>query len=229
MIPFTPTEHTTMSRLYDKCTMMDRESSNAVGGFRGGPGAPVHRASFPVLPIRGERIGMAILLAIAMIGISQADSRSAGPVSGYEAPEPAGAGTMIASEVRLIRIPEALAKLAARQARSHDLRVHDDLRRSLEAADQRGLWYAVTIRGHQANGVQRDLSFIRHPHDEPEHFEELAPILARAAGGRGCVGAGRFSNASVQVISDDLIRRGPAWLIARLSRPRRAEVEAGEP
>ena len=209
--------------------MLDNGSSAMTGNADTGSGTAAHRVIFPVLPIRGERIGMAILLGIVVIGMSQVDSRSAGPESEYVAPEPVGAGTIVVSEVRHIRIPQALAKLAARQARSHELRVHDDLRRSLEAADQRGLWYAVTIRGQQANGIQRDLGFIRHPYVEPEHFEELGLILARAAGGRGCIEAGRFSNASVRVISDDLVGQGPSWLIAQLSRPAGAEVEAGEP
>ena len=171
---------------------------------------------------------MAILLAAAVLGVAQVDSHSAGPSPESEIPEPPGSGTVVASEVLCVWVPETLAKLAAQQSRSPVAPTHADLRRSLEDLDQRGLWYAVTIRGRQANGAHSDMSFIRHPYDEPQHFQEVLLVLARAGGTSGCDDAGCFSTAAVHMVSDELSRQGPSWLIARLSRPGGMDVESGE-
>jgi hypothetical protein len=167
------------------------------------------------------KIGMVALLFAVAIGMSQGHSRSAGPDPDSEAPEAPGSGTIVASEVIHLRIPETLAKIATQQGRSPGIRVHADLRRALERLDQRGLWYSVTIGARQANGAQSEMTFIRHPYDEPQHFPEVMRVLARARAARG--EAVWFPDASVDMISDELDRQGPSWLIARLSRPGRVE------
>lgn len=172
---------------------------------------------------------MAILLTAAVVGLAEVDSLSAGRGPESEPPEPPGSGTVIDAEVLQVWIPETFAKVATRQPRSHVIRAHEDLRRSLDDLDERGLWYAVTIRGQQVNGAYVDMSFIRHPYDDPQHFQEAMLVLARASGTPGCEDAGCFSTASVRVISDELSRQGPAWLIARLSRPGGFNFEWEEP
>ena len=206
-----------MSRFYD----LDRqygEGSAAVpvdpGSARGGL-----RRIFRLVAIGRERIGIVVLIGAAAFGLARVGPRPDGPDAAAERIDLPGSGIIVASEVIRLRIPETLAKLAAAPPRRLAIRSHEDLRRSLERLDQRGLWYAVSVRSIQVDGGRVEMTFVRRPYDEPQHFPELLRILARAGGAAGAEDAIEFSDTAVEVIPDKWARRGPSWPIERLGRP----------
>ena len=80
-------------------------------------------------------------------------------------------------------LPKTLTELARRQFQSLvAIRTHDELRRFLEGVDQKEFWYALTVRTYQVNGDIEDLTLIRWPYTDPEHFGEFAAVLALAGG-----------------------------------------------
>jgi len=93
------------------------------------------------------------------------------------------------------------------------------LQRLLDLDHQDDLWYALSIRGHQANGGFADITFIRRPYTDSECFPELLNVLAMAAGNPPdypTVDFLNFSTASVHVMPTDLWKRGPREAIADL-------------
>ena len=63
-----------------------------------------------------------------------------------------------------------------------EISIHQELQHVLARQNQRNLWYAVTIRGHQVNGEFIDLTIIRKPYDDPNGIPEMVQILDAVAG-----------------------------------------------
>lgn len=172
-----------------------------------------------LVAIGRERIGIVVMIAATVFGLARVGPQPDGPEAAADRIDPPGSGIVVASEVVRLRIPETLAKLAAALSRRRVIRSHEDLRRSLEDLDQWGFWYAATFRSIQVNGVSLEMSFIRRPYDEPQHFPEFLRVMAWADGAAVSDDATGVSAAAVEVIPDELARRGPSWLIDCLSRP----------
>lgn len=98
--------------------------------------------------------------------------------------EPGGSGVIIRSEVVRLSLPETLIDLRQRELNASVALTDHELKIALERRRQGSLWYAVTIRGHQVNGDAIVMTFVRHPHREPEHFQELLDVLAAVAANR---------------------------------------------
>jgi hypothetical protein len=155
-----------------------------------------------VLPTLGGKTLMAILLVAAVAALTTTNSRLPRPDQDDEAEEIPGSGIIVRSEVVHLQIPETFRDLAYLQSQAQVLSNHNDLRLFLEQRHQTDLWYAVTTRGHQVNGGHSDITFVRHPYDDPHHFQEVLDILARAIGRTDDVTSSEFFAASVSIISN---------------------------
>jgi WD40 repeat protein len=140
----------------------------------------------------------------------------------------AGDGIIVRSQVLRVWLPKTLTELAVRQFPSLvAIRTHDELRRFLEGVDQKDLWYALTVRSSLANGEIEDLTVIRWPYQDPDHFSESAAVLALAAGSVPIDQTVDFSTAALHFLPEDLTGRAPREIMGELlghSRPRSARV-----
>ncbi len=93
---------------------------------------------------------------------------------------------------------------------------HQGLQDVLERQNQKNLWYALTIRGHQVNGEFIDLTIIRKAYDDPNGTPEMVQILKAVAGNPPRTPARDFSTASVHIIPDDSLIREPREVITEL-------------
>jgi hypothetical protein len=113
------------------------------------------------------------------------------------------AGIIVRSEVNHLWLPPALIELANHQALCGFIRTHDDLRQYLERRGQKGLWYALTMRGYQANGAIVDMLFVRRPYQMPSVFPEFLQTLAMAVEHSSGPPDREIRNASVHILPAD--------------------------
>jgi hypothetical protein len=154
------------------------------------------------LPILGGKTLMTILLVGAVAALTMTNSQIARPDQDDETEDLPGAGIIVRSEVVHLQIPETFRELAYLQSQAQVLSDHNDLRLFLEQRHQTDLWYSVTTRGHQINGGHSDITFVRHPYDDPRHFQEVLDILARAIGRTNEDTSSEFFATSVSIISN---------------------------
>jgi len=175
----------------------------------------------------GEKVVMGTLVVAALMGLAGLSSRVVQPDRQDEENDRPGGGIVVRSEVLRLWLPEPLIVLAKRQSRAPVLRDHGELQRFLELDHQEDLWFALTIRGHQANGGFADITFIRRPYADSEYFPELLNVLAVAAGNPPdypTVDLLDFSTASVHVIPTELCNHDPREAIADLEFGRSLSV-----
>lgn len=133
------------------------------------------------------------------------------------APEgPLGPGIIVRSEVTTIWIPRALRDLARLQAGEPVDCPPEALETDLGRDRWRAAWYALTYRGHQANGGFAVITQIRHLSDVADHLEELQAVMATVAGRPPQYEGRDFSHARVEVIPDTLQAVDPREAIIRL-------------
>jgi hypothetical protein len=113
-------------------------------------------------------------------------------------------------------LPKPLIELANRQVQPRVVRTHEDLRRFLELQDQEDLWYALTMRAHQVDRAVSEVTYIRRPYREPEHFPELRAVLARVAGAPPRNPTENFSTASVSILAGESLKGKPRDVISKL-------------
>jgi hypothetical protein len=144
----------------------------------------------PMMTARGSRLKRAIgnhtivaLIVAAAFVFARLDRRATAPMpdGAAEPSEPGGSGVITRSEVVRVWLPQTLIDVGQRELRGAVVPTHHELKVALERRRHEGLLYAVTIRGHQVNGGAGDVTFVRHPYSEPEHFQELLVVLAAVA------------------------------------------------
>jgi hypothetical protein len=86
----------------------------------------------------------------------------------------------------------------------------------LERRGQTDLWYALTTRGRQVNGAIADITVIRHPHRDSEHFQEFLEVLATAAGDPPHDPTLDYSGAEVHILPRELSDREPREVVEEL-------------
>jgi hypothetical protein len=169
-------------------------------------------------------LDMGIVVAAILIGLNCITFPSARPGQQDEEDSGPGEGIIVRSEVLQVFLPQSLVVLAKGQSRSPALRDHGELRRYLKLEHQEDVWYALTIRGHQANGHLADITFIRRPYADSQNFPELLALLATAAGNPPHDVAADYSTASVQLMPAGSCKRDPRRVIAELGYGRSASI-----
>lgn len=127
-----------------------------------------------------------------------------------------GSGTIIRSEVAAIWAPQALCDLARHNADPPMDRSPERLQTCLARSGWRDAWYALTYRGHQANGGIVEITQIRRLSEAVDHLDELQAVMATAAGRPPQLEGGDFSHASIVVIPETLKAVDPREAITRL-------------
>jgi hypothetical protein len=195
-----------------------RDAAIAPHGFVGSEepivttGPPPRR--FP--SIWGGSIVMMIVFVAGVVGLARLSFHVARQAQKLEPADRPGAGIIVRSELLHLWLPQALTELAKRQSQSRVVRTHEELRRFLELQDRKDMWYALTIRGHQVNDNFVDLTFIRRPYDDPLQFPEFLNILATAAGHPPRDPDADYSNASVHILAQELLKSEPREVMAEL-------------
>ncbi len=150
---------------------------------------------------------MMILIVATAVGLTRFGAYVSSQAQKRELSDGADAGIVVRYEPLCLWLPSAFVELAKRQSQSTLVRMPEDLRQSFELEHQEGLWYALIVRAHQLDSGFNDVAFIRRPYDDPDHFPELLDVLATAAGNPPRGPHADFSNASVQVLSEELLKR----------------------
>ena len=114
-------------------------------------GAPSRRS----LAIWRGNAFMTIVIVAAVVGFSRFGSDANRQAQKLEPADRAGAHVFVRSEVLRVWLPRTLTELARRESQSRSIRSHEELRRILELQHQQDLWYALTMRAHQADGEFR--------------------------------------------------------------------------
>ena len=123
-----------------------------------------------------------VVFVTAAIGLTQFDAVAPRPSAAPEFSDPPGSGLIVRSEVIRLWVPETLVDPARHEFPALVARTHQELKKVLERRGQENLWYAITVRAHQANHRAEDISFIRYPYRQPENLPELMDVLTAVAG-----------------------------------------------
>jgi hypothetical protein len=158
---------------------------------------------------------MVAMIVATAIGLTWLDVRALWPGQGVGPEDLPGSGVIVRTEVLHLWLQESLMEPAGPQPESSVARTHRELRAILECRGQEGLWYALTSRGHQVDGGSADITLIRHPYGDAEHFREFLDVLATAAGHPTPYHAG----AQVHFVAGDLSGREPREVIEESLSP----------
>jgi hypothetical protein len=151
-----------------------------------------------------------VVFVTTAIGLTQFDAVAPRPSAAQEFSDPPGSGVIVRSEVICLWLPEALVDPAGDEFPALVARTHQELKKVLERRGQENLWYAITVRGHQANQGAADISFIRHPYRDPENLQELMDVLATVAGSPPRHRSADYSAAIVHIMPAGMSQR--EWL-----------------
>lgn len=173
----------------------------------------VTRTTREVVSRWNETVCVALAFAAVAIGLALSTSHTTWSDGETEPVSRPGAGVITRYEVRCFWVPRSLTALAERQPDLQAVRSHGELRRLLELADQRGVWYAVTTRGHQQDGGFADVTNIHRPYSDPQCLPEFLSVVA-AGHPSGSVPA-ESSMALVRVLDDGPMNGDPHDLIAK--------------
>jgi hypothetical protein len=168
--------------------------------------------------IRGGRVFMMIIFVAGALSLARLSLHVTHQAQELDPADSPGAGITVRTELLRIWLPRTLTELAERQTHSRVVRTHEELRRFLELNNRKDLWYALTMRGHQADGNIVEMTFIQWPYDDSRHFRELQDILATAAGNPPRNPGPDYSKASIYIIAQELLKREPREVMAELLR-----------
>jgi hypothetical protein len=176
---------------------------------------PIIMIDLPLGALFSRLVGnvmIVVLFLTTAIGLTQFDALAPRPSGALEFSDPPGSGVIVRSEVIHMWLPEILADPARQEFPALVARTHQELKKMLERGGQENLWYAITVRGHQANHGASDISFIRYPYREPENLQELMDVLATVAGRPPRHPSADYSAAVVQIMPEGMSQR--EWLEA---------------
>ncbi len=193
---------------------------------------PIMMIDLPLGALFSRLVGNVMIVVVFLttaIGLTQLDALAPRPSGALEFSDPPGSGVIVRSEVIHMWLPEILADPARQEFPALVARTHQELKKMLERGGQENLWYAITVRGHQANLGAADISFIRRPYREPENFQELMDVLAAVAGSPPCHPSADYSAAIVHIIPAGMSRQEWLEVIQASSLLRRAFPNELEP
>jgi hypothetical protein len=171
---------------------------------------PIMMIDLPLGALLSRLVGNVMIVVVFLttaIGLTQFDALAPRPSGALEFSDPPGSGVIVRSEVIHMWLPEILADPARQEFPALVARTHQELKKMLERGGQENLWYAITVRGHQANLGAADISFIRRPYCEPENFQELMDVLATVAGSPPCHPSADYSAAIVHIMPAGVSQR----------------------
>jgi hypothetical protein len=166
-----------------------------------------------------DQVFMVVVIVASALAFMSLDSRGIRPSRVLKPDEQPGSGVIVRDEVLHLWLPESLLDLPGHQSEPSLAQTHQELRSSLERRGRENVWYALTIRSHVDNGEMADITFIRHPYSDAEHFQELLDVLSTAAGNPPRGPTSNYSNAAVHILPGELSERKPREVIEELLSP----------
>ncbi len=163
----------------------------------------------------GDKVLILAVIVAAAIAFTRLDSRVIRPSRSVEGEDRPGSGVVVRYEVVHLWFPQTLLDEC-------DTSPFPLWRKSWgspippRTTGCEKLWYALTIRGHQQNGRDASVTYIRHPYRNPEHFSEFLKALATAAGHPPIDPTPSFSKAEVHIIPGELSEREPSEVVKEL-------------
>lgn len=202
-----------MSQSRDACDGRSPASRTTTKSVDQHVGKVAGRRGRRLLAAQIQQTVLVLFLAALGVGLAWIDPDWNPPAPQIESAEAPDAGIIVRSEATHLWLPEALGELAIPGPWSHT-----DLRRFLELRHLEKLRYAITLRGHQVNGEYSDITFIRHPCDDPQRFQELLDILADTGVKPDRDASAGPTKTVVHIVSEQLLSREPSALIDELRR-----------
>ena len=157
----------------------------------------------------GGNVLITIVVGATMFGIANVAPSGIRLANKDDPAEGPDMTAIVRSEVLRLWLPGTLTEMARDRSQPGFPRTHEDLRRYLELQHQQGLWYALTMRAHHADGRFSDVTVIRKPYDDRLVFPELLVVLATAAGNAPESTVSDFTKASIHLIADESVNREP--------------------
>jgi hypothetical protein len=164
----------------------------------------------------GQTVLMVSVLVASSIGLAWLGFRSSGPSRSLEPADEPGSGIIVRTEVLRLWLPETLIDFAEDRSQSSAPQTPSELRAFLERRGQTDLWYALTARGHQVDGRISDITFIRRPYSDSQHFREVLDVLATAAGDPAQYPTMSYAGAEVHILPRELSEREPREVVEEL-------------
>jgi hypothetical protein len=118
--------------------------------------------------------------------------------------EPPGSGIILRTEVTTIWVPGALRDRARHPSGLATDHVAVELETYLVENGWGSAWYALTYRGHRADGGFAEITLVRRLSGAADHRDEFQAVMATVAGRPSLCELGDFSHAAVEVIPDAL-------------------------
>ncbi len=156
------------------------------------------------------------MIAVGIVALTGLASQVTRQDQQLELASSPGSGIVVRSDVLALWLPYSIFELANGATAVPEISTHRGLQHVLAQQNQKDLWYALTIRGHQVNGEFIDLTIIRKPYDDPNGTPEMVQILEAVAGNPPRTPDMDFSTASVHIIPDDSLNREPREVITEL-------------
>jgi hypothetical protein len=164
----------------------------------------------------GETVLMLFLLVAPVAGFTWLGFCASRPSPVLEFDNQPGSGVTIRAEVLHLWLPETLIDLAEHSPVCSVPQTHHELQTTLERRVEEKLWYALTTRGYQINGGTEDITVIRYPYRDPQHFQEFLDVLATVAGNPPRYPTLHYSGADVHVLRGELSERDPSEVVEEL-------------
>jgi hypothetical protein len=159
-----------------------------------------------------QTAGTPVVVIAGIVGLVSVSFRSTVPCP----EDPPGSGIIVRTEVTALWIPRPLHELAQSDDAASDFRSPEGVHTELKRRGLNDMWYSITYRHHQVNGVFGELTQIRHLSDAADHLDEFEAVMATAAGSPPRYEARDFSHARIEVIPDTLQGDDPREAITRL-------------
>ncbi len=164
-----------------------------------------------------EKVLMVSVLVAPVVGLTWLDSCASRPGQSLEPDDKPGSGITVRADVLDLWLPATLIDLAGRHSESSVPSTHEELRTFLDRGGQEKLWYASTTRSYQVNGGVVDITVIRHPSRDPQHFQEFLDVLATVAGNPPSYPTLHYAGAEVHILPGKLSEREPSEVVEELS------------
>ncbi len=176
-------------------------------------GSVIEAARSPVRPVLHlqSNILMVFVVAAGMVGLIWFAGQVSTQSPGLTGADQVGSGIIVRSELHDIWLPAPFT-----DSSQEAVKTYEELQRFLDSRCERGLWYAVTIRGHLAGGSFEDITFVRQPYQQPGLFPEFTGILAIARRALSGEIDDDFSVASVHILAEECVAREPREAMAEL-------------
>jgi hypothetical protein len=165
---------------------------------------------------------LALLVVLAALALTRpAVLHMAQPDHEPASEEKPDSGNVIRTDATDLWLPTVLKQLVSDPSKEAILASPSALQRYLGEHRQRTIWYAVTMRHHQANGHVAEITTIKHLNERLRDCGQFLDLLAAIRGEARWYPDADFSRLRIDTIPEDLLNWEPRQAIYEMvSLPR---------